>query len=101
MNDFLANKIIDDFILGNMTAKEVWANLTESRDTISDEKYDEITALIIEQLLEAEIIEEEIEEVNLDELFQDNDLIQIDDQWEDYYYEGDWPFDDPKSQQGD
>jgi|TARA_Y100001973_G_C5208542_1_gene343534 hypothetical protein len=92
MNDFLANKIIEDFISGGMTAQEAWANLQECRDAISDEKYDEINALIIEQLLDEEVIEEEID---LEELFQDTEELRHDDLWDDYYYEGDWPFDQP------
>ena len=90
MNDFLANKIIEDFISGAITAQEVYANLQECRDAISDERYDEINTLIIEQLLEEEVIEEE---VSLDELFQNNDESERDEPWGDHYYEGDWPFD--------
>jgi len=92
MNDFLANKIIEDFISGDMTAKEAWSNLQECREKISDEKYDEINALMIEQLLDEEVIEEEIE---LEELFQNSYDSREDDMWDDYYYEGDWPFDQP------
>jgi len=83
MDDFIANKIIDDFIIGNMTAQEAWRNVSEARETISDEKYDEITALILEDLIDAEMVEED-EEVELDIFFQDD---EDDHSWLDSYYD--------------
>ena len=83
MEDFIANKIIDDFIIGNMTAQEAWRNVSEARETISDEKYDEITALILEDLIDAEMVEED-EEAELDIFFQDD---EDDHSWLDSYYD--------------
>ena len=40
MDDFLANKIIEDLMGGTMTAAEAWKNLMEVQEIISDEKYD-------------------------------------------------------------
>ena len=52
MDDFLANKIIEDLMMGTMSAKEAWRNIQEAHEVISAEKLDEITALITEQLIE-------------------------------------------------
>ena len=66
MDDFLVNRIMEDFTKGTMTAQEAWSNLQEGRESISDEKYDEVVGLIIEELItseEAEIDDpEELEE---------------------------------------
>mgnify|MGYP005637534793 FL=1 len=73
MDDFLANKIIEDLMLGTMTVQEAWKNLDEGREIISDEKHDEITALITEQLIASEVIED-TEELELEDIFkQDSD----------------------------
>jgi len=73
MDDFLANKIIEDMMIGKMSAKEAWKNLLEASETISDEKHDEITALITEQLLETEAIEED-DDVDLENIFTEEDI---------------------------
>jgi len=75
MDDFLANKIIEDLMLGTMTVEEAWKNLLEAREIISDEKHDEITALITEQLLESESVEDndELELANIFDEDFDND----------------------------
>jgi hypothetical protein len=83
MDDFIANKIIDDFVIGNMTAQEAWRNVSEARETISDEKYDEITALILEDLVDAEMVEED-EDVELEIFFQDE---EDEHSWLDSYYD--------------
>ena len=72
MNDFLATKIIDDFVMGNMTAQEAWRNIHECRATISDEKFDEISALILEDLVESEMVNDD-EEIELENFFQNDD----------------------------
>ena len=83
MDDFLANKIIEDLMLGTMTVQEAWKNLDEASETISDEKRDEITVLITEQLIEAEVIED-TEELELEDVFkQDPDL---DNNWDEPYF---------------
>ena len=79
MNDFLANKIIEDLMLGTMTVEEAWRNLDEANEMISDEKHDEITALITEQLIEAEVIED-TEELELEEIFKDEP--ELDFKWD-------------------
>ena len=90
MDDFLANKIIEDLMLGTMTVQEAWKNLDEARETISDEKFDEITALITEQLIAAEVIED-TEELELENIFkQDPDL---DNNWDEPYFRGEWYLD--------
>ena len=70
MNDFLANKIIEEFIMGDMTAQEAWQNVRECRQNISDEKFDEISALILEDLIEAELVEDD-DDIELGVFFQD------------------------------
>jgi len=87
MNDFLANKIIDDFIIGDMTAQEAWRNTRECRDSISDEKYDEISALILEDLIDSEMIEED-DEIELENFFQEDDEEYS---WLDQFH-ADWAF---------
>ena len=98
MEDFLANKIIEDFLKGTLTAEEAWNNLQESRDIISDERHDEIVALITEHLIEAEIIED-CEELELDTIFDSKDCPTYD--WDDQYYEGDWNWVDYGLDRGD
>jgi|2_EtaG_2_1085320.scaffolds.fasta_scaffold48842_3 hypothetical protein len=87
MNDLLANKIIDDFILGDMTAQEAWRNVRECRDIISDEKFDEISALILEDLIDAEVIDDD-DEIELENFFQDDDedYSWLDQQYENWEY---------------
>lgn len=87
MNDLLANKIIEDFAMGDMTAQEAWRNMRECRDTISDEKCDEISALILEDLIDSEIIEDD-DEIELENFFQDNgeDYSWLDQQYENWEY---------------
>jgi len=86
MNDFLANKIIEEFIMGDMTAHEAWRNVRECRQNISEEKFDEISALILEDLIEAELVEED-EDVELGLFFQDESqdcswLDHFEEEWE-------------------
>jgi len=87
MNDLLANKIIDDFILGDMTAQEAWRNVRECRDIISDEKFDEISALILEDLIDSEVIDDD-DEIELENFFQndDEDYSWLDQQYENWEY---------------
>jgi len=87
MNDLLANKIIDDFILGDMTAQEAWRNVRECRDIISDEKFDEISALILEDLIDSEVIDDD-DEIELENFFQDDDedYSWLDQQYENWEY---------------
>ncbi len=63
MNDFVANKVIDDYVCGKMTAQEAWSIAKESKHTITDEKYDEIVCLITEDLISQHCIEEDAEEI--------------------------------------
>tara|TARA_R110002020_G_scaffold319453_1_gene535348 strand:- start:436 stop:735 length:300 start_codon:yes stop_codon:yes gene_type:complete len=83
MDDFLANKIIEDLMLGTMTVQEAWKNLDEARENISDEKFDEITALITEQLLAAEVIED-TEELELEDIFREEPDPDIN--WDEPYF---------------
>jgi len=83
MDDYLANKIIEDLLLGTMTTQEAWNNLREAEDTISDEKYDEITALITEQLISADMVED-TEELELEEVFKDEP--ELDFKWDEPYF---------------
>lgn len=93
MDDFLANKIIEDLMLGAMTAPEAWNNLQEAREVISDEKHDEITALITEQLIEADMIADE-DDLNLEDVFSDDpELDQIEFGWDEPYpHPEDWEY---------
>jgi len=76
MDDFLANKIIDDFLTGTLTATEAWTNLRECRDCITDEQYDEIVTLIVENLVESELVEsDELDNNKLEEIL-DQTLIE-------------------------
>jgi len=90
MNDFLANKIIDQFTVGSLTAKEAWRNLQEVREVITSEKYDEISALIIEDLVAEEIVDsDEADDLVLESLFNtDNDSPLSQSYWDDddYFY---------------
>jgi len=91
MDDFLANKIIEDLMLGTMTVQEAWKNLDEARETISDEKFDEITALITEQLIAAEIIED-TEELELENIFKQDPDSDLD--WDEpYFTQMEWDLD--------
>ena len=91
MDDFLANKIIEDLMLGTMTVEEAWRNLEEANETISDEKHDEITGLITEQLIEAEVIED-TEELELEEIFKDEP--ELDFKWDEpYFNDSSWDLD--------
>jgi len=91
MDDFLANKIIEDLMLGTMTVEEAWRNLDEAQEMISDEKHDEITALITEQLIETEVIED-TEDLQLDEIFKDDP--ELDFNWdESCFNETGWDLD--------
>ena len=94
MDDFLANKIIEDFMMGTMTAQEAWLNLQETRDFISDEKYDDIIALITEQLIEDELIDEDDDELNLGEILNDEPVSSEDElDWDDPCYDQiDWEY---------
>tara|TARA_Y100000034_G_C6599075_1_gene260527 strand:- start:167 stop:466 length:300 start_codon:yes stop_codon:yes gene_type:complete len=91
MDDFLANKIIEDLMLGTMTVEEAWRNLDEAHEMISDEKHDEITALITEQLIEAEVIEDS-EDLELEEIFKDES--ELDFKWDEpYFNDSSWDLD--------
>jgi len=91
MDDFLANKIIEDLMLRTMTVQEAWKNLDEARETISDEKFDEITALITEQLIAAEIIED-TEELELENIFKQDPDSDLD--WDEpYFTQMEWDLD--------
>ena len=91
MDDFLANKIIEDLMLGTMTVQEAWKNLDEARETISDEKFDEITALITEQLIAAEVIED-TEDLELEDIFKED--IELDFNWDEpCFNESPWDID--------
>mgnify|MGYP003152359858 CR=1 FL=1 len=91
MDDFLANKIIEDLMLGTMTVQEAWKNLDEANEIISDEKHDEITALITEQLIEDEVIED-TEELGLEEIFKDES--ELDFKWDESCFDTpEWQFD--------
>ena len=93
MDDFLANKIIEDLMMGTMTAPEAWGNLQEAREVISDEKHDEITALITEQLIEADMIADE-DDLSLEDVFSDDpEINQLDLGWDDPYpHQEDWEY---------
>ena len=91
MDDFLANKIIEDLMLGTMTAHEAWRNLDEAREIISDEKFDEITALITEQLIEAEVVED-TEELELEDVFKED--LELDFNWDELdFTQPEWDLD--------
>ena len=73
MDNFLANKILEDLLMGTLTAAEAWTNLRECRDSISDENYDEIVTHIVHNLIELEALEEEeLEEHKLEEILDKN-----------------------------
>ena len=94
MDDFLGNKIIEDFMAGTMTAQEAWNNLEEGRETISDEKYDEILVLITEQLIEDELIDDEDDQLNLNDIFKEESISSENDlDWNDPCYDQvDWEY---------
>ena len=83
MNDFIANKIIDDFIHGNLSPVQAWKNISESKDVITDEKYDELCSLISERLVDLEEVSDD-EDVDLERFFSE----KMDEQsgWFDEYY---------------
>ena len=90
MDNFLANKIIEDLIVGTMTTEEAWKNLLEAQDMISDEKYDEIAALITEQLIEAEVVED-TEDLELEDIFgADAGEVSLDFGWDEPCFEENW-----------
>ena len=94
MDDFLANKIIEDLMMGTMSAKEAWRNIQEAHEVISDEKHDEITALITEQLIETEMVEDN-DDLELEDIFDDDpELAQLDFEWngEPYPHDDDWEY---------
>jgi hypothetical protein len=73
MDNFLANKILEDLLMGTLTASEAWANLRECKDSISDEGYDEIVTQIVHNLIESEVVdEEELENYKLEEILDQN-----------------------------
>ena len=84
MNEFIADKLMEDFKLGNLTPEQVWRNLKELGDSISDEKFDEICLLITESLIDSERIEED-EEIDLENFFSEDDIEQQL-EWFDKYY---------------
>ncbi len=93
MDHYLANKIIEDLMTGGMSPQQGWINLQECRELISDEKHDEIAVLITEILLEQEAIEED-EEIDLSDFFIEDETVRdIDDEWDDCYYQGYWGYD--------
>ena len=94
MDDFLGNKIIEDFMAGTMTAQEAWNNLEEGRESISDEKYDEILVLITEQLIEDELIDDEDDQLNLNDIFKEESISSENDlDWNDPCYDQvDWEY---------
>ena len=75
MNDFMADKLIEDFVLGELTPEQAWRNLLEFKDSIPDEKYDEICTLITENLVDAERVEED-EEIDLEDFFSEEEVEQ-------------------------
>ena len=97
MNEFLADQIIEQFLLGELTASEAWKNTEEIRETISHEKYDEIVTLIVENLVETEVIEEDEvnDDLELTNIFEDADVPLADSGWDEIPYEWeDWGSDD-------
>jgi hypothetical protein len=97
MDNYLANKIIEDLTIRKMTTTEAWRNLKEVRDVISDEKHDEITALITEQLIDAEVVGE-VENFELEDIFAEDDMYQMELDWGDTFAE---PCNDPWSDHPD
>jgi hypothetical protein len=84
MDDYLADKIINNFLVGSMTPEKAWRNLQEIKYTICDEKYDEIISLIIEDLINEEVIDEDDDSVSLEDVFSRNyceDESCINDTW--------------------
>lgn len=62
--------MIEDFQSGDITILELWNFLEDSRDTISDEKSDEIRVIITEFLIDNELVEEQdIDDVDLEQFF--------------------------------
>lgn len=92
MDNFLANKIMEDFLMGTLTASEAWANLRECKESISDEEYDEIVTLIVENLVESEMVDsEEFDNNKLEDILDQNliDDFQLDFDFND---DNDWFF---------
>ena len=75
MNEFIADKLIEDFVLGELTPEQAWRNLQEFRDSIPDERFDEICLLITENLVDSERVEED-EEIDLEDFFSEEEVEQ-------------------------
>lgn len=80
MNDFLADKVIEEFQYGKISVRSAWQNLLEIKDSISDEKHDEIVSLIIEELINSEVIDESQDEIVLKDIFSEQEW--EDDDWD-------------------
>lgn len=78
--------------MGTLTASEAWANLRECKENISDEEYDEIVTLIVENLIESEMVDsEEFDNNKLEDILDQNliDDFQLDFDFND---DDDWFF---------
>jgi hypothetical protein len=75
MNEFIADKLMEDFMLGELTPEQAWKNLQEFKDSIPDERFDEICLLITESLVDSERVEED-EEIDLEDFFSEDDIEQ-------------------------
>ena len=76
-----------DFQKETLTPAEAWKNLTEMKDTMTDEHYDEVVGLIVERLLENEV--EAHDEEDLAETFADAETTQLSFDWGVPEYEDD------------
>ena len=79
-----------DFQKETLTPAEAWKNLTEMKDTMTDEHYDEVVGLIVERLLESEV---EVEgEDDLVEAFAGAEMVQLSFNWGVPEYEDEDPY---------
>ena len=79
-----------DFQKETLTPAEAWKNLTEMKDTMTDEHYDEVVGLIVERLLENEV--EAHDEEDLAEAFADAEAVQLSFDWGVPEYEDEDPY---------
>jgi hypothetical protein len=93
MDDFIADKLIEDFLMGEINPEQAWRNLQECKGSITDEKFDDICTLITESLIDSEEIDED-DDVDLESFFN---IEEVEQQlkWFDSYYgdreeEDDW-----------
>ena len=68
MDDFITDKLIEDFLMGDITPEQLWRNLQECKGSLTDERFDYICTLITESLIDSQEIDDE-SDVDLETFF--------------------------------